>query len=167
MVFEKTTDATRRAVVVGDREAARLGHSHCGTEHFLLGVLWGSEVTPALWGDELDAGLAAAEAMRRSGNPAGEALNSFGILLEPTRARIASSEGRTVEELRSNPRGERPMTIELGRALYQPEAERIEPAHVLVKMLGEPSAAAQVLEELGFEAETVKTQLLELIKSRN
>jgi ATP-dependent Clp protease ATP-binding subunit ClpC len=38
-VFERFTDRARRVIVLAQEEARRLGHSHIGTEHLLLGLV--------------------------------------------------------------------------------------------------------------------------------
>jgi hypothetical protein len=170
--FEKATMATRNAFLVGGYEARRLGHQHLGTEHFLLGVVWGQEVTPAKWTstEEPDlsdeealsrtGGLAAAEALKREGNPAGEALATLGVALEKVRPLVRQVGNGSPEEKRPTTRTEQPLTRELGKALFQPDLHRIEPADVLVKALSMPAAAARdVLEDLGLDVAMVRELL--------
>jgi ClpA/ClpB-like protein len=161
--FQKTTPATRDAFIVGGYEALRFGHDHLGTEHFLLGVVWGSEITEEKWFETEDpnvtdeerllnrsGGLAAAQALRRKSNPAGEALADLGVGVERLRPLVKKIGDRTPEEKRPSERSSRPLTKELGQALFQPDIDQLEPAHVLLKALSLPgSAATALVDELG------------------
>jgi hypothetical protein len=171
-VFEKTTEATRSAFIVAGAEAKRLGHQHLGTEHFLLGVVWGHEVTPLRWSNTEEpgltdeetlsrtGGLAAAEALQRGGDPAGEVLANLGVRLEDLRPLVRQVGDTSPEQKRPATRTEHPLTQELGKALFQPDRDRIEPADVLVKALSLPaSAARRVLEALGLNVATVSERL--------
>jgi hypothetical protein len=171
-VFEKATMATRNTFLVGGYEAKRLGHQHLGTEHFLLGVVWGHEITPMKWASteepDLDneetlsrtGGLATAEALKREGNPAGEVLATLGVTLEDVRPLVRQVGDSSPEEKRPTTRTEQPLTRELGKALFQPERDRIEPADVLVKALSMPASAARdVLEASGLNVATVCERL--------
>jgi ATP-dependent Clp protease ATP-binding subunit ClpC len=66
-MFEHFDDGARQCVVVGDREARRLGHEELGTVHLLLGV---GAVAPELIGVSVEALRASIVALHGS-SPAG------------------------------------------------------------------------------------------------
>jgi ATP-dependent Clp protease ATP-binding subunit ClpA len=73
-MFERFTDEARRALVLGQEEAAALHHGWIGTEHLLLGVL-------------------------RADGGGAELLKAFGVELAPVREDVVGIIGRGEEDI--------------------------------------------------------------------
>jgi ATP-dependent Clp protease ATP-binding subunit ClpA len=73
-MFERFSDEARQAIVLGQQEAAELGHGWIGTEHLLLGVL-------------------------RAGGGGARLLNDLGVQLAPVRDDVVRMIGRGEEDI--------------------------------------------------------------------
>jgi len=143
--FDKFTERARKTLQLAQEEAQRLNHNYIGTEHILLGLL------------------------REGDGVAARVLNNFGIELDRVSSHVESAVGR----------GER---LVMGEIALKPEAKRvIESAvdesrklnhryvgteHLLLGLLSDQeSTGTQVLSELGASPESVREQVLEVLKS--
>ena len=137
LVLERFSNAARQAVARAEEEARRLGHSHIGTEHLLLGILADDE--------DRSARLAAA-----------------GATLDGSRDKVAEAvpaEGTgTVDDLQFTDRVKR--TLErASRLSLRRHDEQVETEHVLLSLLDVEGTAGQVLRGLGVDIERVRAAL--------
>jgi Clp amino terminal domain, pathogenicity island component len=140
-MFERFTDKARRVVVLAQEESRRLGHSHIGTEHILLGLL------------------------REEDGLAARALDSLGIGLEPARDRLEAEAG-----LGSGQSGHIPFTPEAKRTLelslreaLQLGQNYIDTEHILLGLIRDPaSPGARILADLGAMPDAVRQRVIEL-----
>jgi Clp amino terminal domain, pathogenicity island component len=128
---ERLTDQARRALVLAQDEARRLGHSYIGTEHMLLGLIHEGECIGA------------------------KTLKSLGISLDAVRQQVEEIIGQGEGE--PAPSGHIPW-IPRARKVLQlslPEAQQLEKnyigsEHILLGLIAEgEGVAAQVLVRLG------------------
>jgi hypothetical protein len=141
--FERFTDRARRAIILAQDEARKLGHDSAGPGHVLLGLLAVGE------------GIAAG------------ALESLGISLEETRDRVGEITGRA----QGAPAGAIPFTPAARqlpeRALR--EAQRLghdyaDTGHLLLALLREgDGVTAQVLAARGTDPARVRERVLDLL----
>jgi ATP-dependent Clp protease ATP-binding subunit ClpA len=144
-MFERFTDRARRAVVLAQEEARKLGHDYIGTEHLLLGLIRVRE------------GVAA------------KALKSLGISLEAVRAQVEE----TIGHGRQAPSGHIPWTprgkkvLELSkREARQLGHNYIGTEHLLLGLIREgEGVAAQVLVKLGADLSRVRRQVLQQLSA--
>jgi ATP-dependent Clp protease ATP-binding subunit ClpC len=128
-VFERFSGSARHAVLTAQDEAVRLGHSHVGTEHLLLGLL------------------------SDGGSSAGEALSAAGATYDGARKKV----GEVVPRSGAG-RGKPPFSARAKRALdraerfcLQARAGELGTAHVLRGVLDVEGTAGQVLRGLGVD----------------
>ncbi len=142
-MFERFTDRARRVVVLAQEEARLLDHNYIGTEHVLLGLIHEADGVAAL------------------------ALSSLGVSLEAVRAQVLSRIGRGEKapdvHIPFTPRAKQVLTLAHREALNL-GAGYIGTEHLLLGIMREPDGVgAQVLSDLGADADSVRTKVLELI----
>lgn len=149
-MFERFTDASRYVIIRAQNEAKNLRHPYIGTEHFLLAYF-----------DEFGT---------EPGIPS-RALESLGA----SHARVLGKIDETISrgETESSPRI--PFTPNAKRMIVQSLREAgglgqhvIEPEHLLIALtrgdeVGDPNSAIVLLTQLGVDAVTVRTRVLELL----
>lgn len=140
-MFDRFTDRARRAVVLAQEEAARLGHDNIGTEHLLLGLTSEGE------------GIAAV------------ALTELGITLPRVREQVEALMGRGEPSrdtgIPFTPRARKVLELSLREALQQHQSV-IGTEHLLLGLTREPeSVAARVLDQLGTDLSRVRSQVLQ------
>jgi ATP-dependent Clp protease ATP-binding subunit ClpA len=139
-VFERFTDAARRAVVLAQEEARLLNHNYIGTEHVLLGMLRDSE------------GIAA------------QVLESAEVALEAARTRVEAIVGQGS----SSPSGHIPFTPRAKKVLENALREALQlgdnfiaPEHLLLGILREgQGVAVRVLTDLGADTGRMREQIV-------
>jgi ATP-dependent Clp protease ATP-binding subunit ClpA len=124
-MWEPFQESLRRAIVLAQSEAMRLGSNHIGTEHLLLGII--------------------AEGESR----ASKLLPEWGITLAPSRevaGELASPQGRTSNEMAFTANAKK--TIEISFAVAR-EAKHnyVSPEHMLVAMTRQHSGGARTIFE--------------------
>ena len=142
-MFERFTDRARRVVVLAQEEARLLDHDYIGTEHLLLGLIQERE------------GLAA------------KALEELGISLDAVRAQVVATIGRG----KRAPKGHIPFTARAKKALEMSLRAALDlghnyigTEHILLGLIREGTGvAAQVLAELGADADRVRAQVTQLL----
>lgn len=143
-MFERFTDRARRAVILAQDEARKLGHGSVGPEHVLLGLL------------------------AEGGGVAAVALETLGISLEETRERVQEIAGRGQDP----PAGGIPFTPGARQELRegaQREAmllghDDVGTEHLLLALLREgDGVAAQVLAAQGADHAQVRERVLGLL----
>ena len=118
---------TKKIIELAIDEARKLGHSHIGTEHLLLGLV------------------------RESGTMASEVLESLGVSLDKARHQVIATLGQQrvyVAETRGTPVGpfdrlDTEASRILSRAYWEAgrkQEERIGPEHLLLALIGDDSA---------------------------
>ena len=143
-MFERFTDRARRVVVLAQVEARTLNHDYIGTEHILLGLIHESE------------GMAA------------KTLESLGISLETVRQRVEDAVTPGQVEVRTGrfpftPRAKRVLEMSLDEA-EQLGHRYIGTEHILLGLIHEGDGGpAQVLAELGADAERVREKVVQLL----
>jgi ATP-dependent Clp protease ATP-binding subunit ClpA len=141
IMFERFTDRARRVLVRAQEEAGQLGHSHIGTEHFLLGLL-----------GEAD-GVAA------------RALESLGVGLQPARERLEADSGRGSDrraDLPFTPEAKRILEFSLREAL-QLGHDYISTEHILLALVRDSATGgARMLTGLGATPAAVRRRVLEV-----
>jgi len=143
-VFERFTDGARQVVVLAQAEARALGHNYIGSEHILLGLLREQE--------DLAAGV----------------LESFGINLEEARAKIVQVVGEGEEVVTGRipfaPGGKNVFAQSLRETLDLRD-KYLGTEHILLGLLREnDSVGANVLRDLGADAEAVRLEVLRRLK---
>ena len=139
-MFERFTERARHVVVLAQREARALRHTHIGTEHLLLGLLSEEE------------GIAA------------RVLESLDITVEEVRAKVArlvpAADEATTGTVPFTPRAKKVLDLALREALALGQ-KHIGTEHVLLGLarLNE-GAAARVLIDFDADAETLRTETL-------
>jgi ATP-dependent Clp protease ATP-binding subunit ClpC len=135
-MFERFTDYARRTVVLAQEEARRLGHSHIGTEHLLLGLI-----------DEGDGSAA-------------KTLESLGVSLAAIREQVMEIIGRGEQA----PADHIPFTPQAKKAFELALSESVEMGHehigtedILLGLIREgDGVAAQVLVMRGLDLNRVR-----------
>jgi ATP-dependent Clp protease ATP-binding subunit ClpA len=187
-MFERFTDRAREVTVDAQVVARRLGHSHIGTEHLLLGlletdgiaaqVLSGLGVTPVAVEREI---------VREVGRgPLGtgdaEALGAIGIDLDEVRRRMEASFGPGALHWHPDPhcRGDRPRPG--GHIPFSPRAKKvlelslrealalkhrhIGTEHILLGLVREGEGLAMlVLTRLGAGPQAIRARVLDALRS--
>ena len=128
-MFERSTSAARRVVVLAQEEARLLGHDYIGTEHLLLGLL------------------------RETEGSACRVLRSLGVSGDAVRAQVEEIIGRG----KGSPSGNIPLTPHAKNVLQLSIREAVQLAHdhigsehILLGLVREgEGVAAQVLAKLG------------------
>ena len=139
-MFERFTDAARRAVVSAQEEARILGHDHIGTEHLLLGLL------------HADTG------------PAAAALQSLHVGLDDARAQVVEVAGRgrsAPEQMPFTARAKKVLELSLREARHLGH-RAIGGGHLLLGIVqeGEGVAAATLL-RMGCDLDVVRERVIE------
>jgi len=146
-MFERFTDQSRRAVVLAQEEARRLGHDYVGTEHLLAGLRL----------EKLGAGA--------------RALKSAGISLDAILREIERLAGRETEPRSGS--GHIPFTAPARECLELSLREAVKLGHTSVStghvLLGlidkDDCVAVQVLGELGTDLEQLRARATEEIEA--
>ena len=144
-MFEKFTDRARRVVVLAQEESRLLDCEHIGTEHLLLGILREGEgaAALALAGLSLDLDQA-----RR-------------IVLELT----GRGDGAPSGHVPFTPRAKKVLELALREALEMGH-DYIGTEHLLLGLLREgEGVGAQVLQRVGADLDTVRQQVIEILRS--
>jgi ATP-dependent Clp protease ATP-binding subunit ClpC len=141
-MFERFTDQSRKAVVLGQEEARLLGHDHIGTEHVLAGLL------------------------REEHGAAAQALASAGITLAGVRGQIETLAGRGPGQPSGHvpftPRAKKALELALRAALER--GQHIGAGHLLLGLVEqEDSRAVTILRQLGADPGQLRTRVLEQI----
>jgi prophage maintenance system killer protein len=142
-LFEQFTDRARRAVVVAQEEARKLGHNYIGTEHLLLGLI------------HVEEGVAS------------KAVKSFGISAAAVRAQVIEIVGEGSQAPTSHipftPRGKKILELALRESL-QLGHKYIGTEHILLGLIREgEGVAAQVLVKLGADLGRLRQQVIQLL----
>ena len=145
-MFERFTEQARKAVVLAQEEARRLGHNYIGTEHLLLGLL------------------------RQDQGAAARALSSVGVTLNETCEQIESMVGRgeegTPEQSPFTPRSKRVLDFSLREAL-QLGHSYVDTGHVLLGLVSDPdSVAMHALSRLGVDPDEVHRKVAGMVGGR-
>jgi ATP-dependent Clp protease ATP-binding subunit ClpC len=138
-VFERFTERARQVVVLAQDEARALRHNYIGTEHILLGLLREEE------------GLAA------------RVLESLEITVEDVRAQVARIVGQgdeaTTGQIPFTPRAKKVLDLSLREALSLGH-NHIGTEHILLGLVREnEGVAAQIMLDLGVNAETIREEM--------
>ncbi|CAM8977761.1 unnamed protein product [Rhodiola kirilowii] len=142
-MFERFTEKAIKVIMLAQEEARRLGHNFVGTEQILLGLI--GEGT----------GIAA------------KVLKSMGISLKDARIEVEKIIGRgsgfVAVEIPFTPRAKRVLELSLEEA-RQLGHNYIGSEHLLLGLLCEgEGVAARVLENLGADAATIRTQVIRMV----
>lgn len=126
--FGRYTDQSRRAYVLAEDEARKLGHDGIGPEHFLLGILWMDEEPVTQW------------------------LAARGVTLVSVRNQIVEQAGRGEEPqhyLGLTRLGSQAMQVAYIECLRSPQ-ERVDIDQLLLGVIGcEDNLAMDILMKLG------------------
>ena len=186
-MFERFTEPARKVTVDAQLVARRLGHSHIGTEHLLLGLLETDGVAAQVLGG---LGITAAAVEREIVTEVGrgplgtgdaEALGAIGIDLDEVRRRMEASFGPGALHWHPDPRcrGERPR---LGHVPFSPRAKKvlelslreavalkhgfIGTEHLLLGLVRESEGLAMlVLTRLGAGPQAIRARVLDALRS--
>jgi ATP-dependent Clp protease ATP-binding subunit ClpA len=186
-MFERFTDPARKVTVDAQLVARRLGHSHIGTEHLLLGLLGTDDgAAQVLGGLGITAAAVEREIVTEVGRgPLGtgdaEALGAIGIDLDEVRRRLEASFGPGALHWHPDPRcrGERPR---LGHVPFSPRAKKvlelslrealalkhryIGTEHILLGLVREGEGLAMlVLTRLGAGPQAIRARVLDALRS--
>jgi ATP-dependent Clp protease ATP-binding subunit ClpC len=139
-MFERFTERARRAVVLAQDEARRLGHNYIGTEHVLLGLLREEE------------GIAA------------RVLGSLGVTLDGVRGRVAEIVGRgeaaAPGQIPFTPRAKKVLELALREAISMGHGY-IGTEHILLGLARENGGvAARILLDSGVDAERIRGEVV-------
>ncbi|CAM8915985.1 unnamed protein product [Rhodiola kirilowii] len=142
-MFERFTEKAIKVIMLAQEEARRLGHNFVGTEQILLGLI--GEGT----------GIAA------------KVLKSMGINLKDARVEVEKIIGRgsgfVAVEIPFTPRAKRVLELSLEEA-RQLGHNYIGSEHLLLGLLREgEGVAARVLENLGADASSIRTQVIRMV----
>jgi ATP-dependent Clp protease ATP-binding subunit ClpA len=186
-MFERFTDPARKVTVDAQLVARRLGHSHIGTEHLLLGLLETDGVAAQVLGGLGITALAVERAIVTEvgrgplGTGDAEALGAIGIDLDEVRRRMEASFGPGALHWHPDPRcrGERPR---LGHVPFSPRAKKvlelslrealalkhryIGTEHLLLGLVREGEGLAMlVLTRLGAGPQAIRARVLDALRS--
>jgi ATP-dependent Clp protease ATP-binding subunit ClpA len=144
-VFERFTERARQVIVLAQDESRAARHVYIGTEHILLGLLREEE------------GLAA------------RVLESLGVSLEDTRARILDfvpmGEEPVTGQIPFTPRGKKVLELALREGLSLSHSY-IGTEHILLGLIREgQGVAAQVLKEQGLDVDKIREETLRMLSS--
>jgi ATP-dependent Clp protease ATP-binding subunit ClpC len=158
-MFELFTTKARRVVVLSQEEARRLGHSHIGNEHILLGLI------------------------HEDGGVAGQALQAAGVSLDQARTQVEEIIGRGSRIERTTSRdntrfpltGQIPFTPRSKKVLELAEREaqdlghaHIGTEHILLGLMREgDGVGAQMLAGSGIEFASIRHQIRKLMPDRD
>ncbi|HVE76700.1 MAG TPA: Clp protease N-terminal domain-containing protein [Actinomycetota bacterium] len=146
-IYARFTQEARHVILYSQEEARLLNHGYVGTEHLLLGLLAGAE----------------------GGGVALRALNILGVSLEQTRLAVKMMIGTGSKEFGGQvpftPRAKKVLELAL-REVSSMGHEYIGTEHLLLALLREGEGiAAQILQRIGLELETVRTLVSEIISA--
>lgn len=141
-MFGRFTERAQRVVILAQEEARRLGHNVVGTEHLLLGLI-----------------------AERDG-VAGRVLSQF-VDLKQVRGEveriIGRGEGLMIGQIGFTPRAKRVLELAFDEARQLGHAY-IGTEHILLGLIREgEGVAAQVLNNMGIDLETVRKQVVEVL----
>ncbi|XP_078175501.1 chaperone protein ClpC2, chloroplastic-like isoform X1 [Carex rostrata] len=138
-IFERFTESAMKVIMLAQGESRRLGHSFVGTEQILLGLI--GEGT----------GIAA------------KVLKSMGINLKDARVEvekiIGKGSGFVAVEIPFTAQAKRALELVLEEARQMGD-NYIGSQHLLLGLLREGGAAARVLESLGADLNSIRTELI-------
>lgn len=141
-MFSKFTERARQVLGLAQQEAAQLGNNYVGTEHLLLGLIHDGD------------GIAA------------RVLISLGLTESNIRARMEAfivRGGEIGDELSYTPRAKRAIELALQESVQMGQSY-VGTEHLLLGLLLEAEGiAAQVLNSLGVDVDTARTQIGELL----
>jgi ATP-dependent Clp protease ATP-binding subunit ClpA len=142
-MFERFTDAARRAVVLAQEEARRLNHAYIGPEHLLLGLAHGG------------AGVG------------GRALDAFGLTLDETRRRVEAVTPRGLEppddHIPFTPPAKQVLERSLQAALDLHHTH-IGPEHMLLGLARDDAGtAARILTDAAGDLDRVRREVIALL----
>jgi ATP-dependent Clp protease ATP-binding subunit ClpC len=143
-MFNRFTDRARRVVVLAQHEARTFGHDFIGTEHILLGLI-----------DE-GQGVAA------------RALASMGVSLDEMQQAVQDTVGRGAEpppesgHIPFTPRAKKVLELSL-REAQQLGDTYIGTEHILLAVIREGGAGAQLLAGAGVDLDRARRQVLEVL----
>jgi ATP-dependent Clp protease ATP-binding subunit ClpC len=140
-MFERFTERARQTIVLGQEEARRLGSSHIGTEHLLLGLIGEAE------------------------GSAGQAFARLGVTLDSARAQVASEVpadgGSPPGQIPFSPRAKATLDAAPRQALGLKDTE-VGTEHMLLALLIERDRrTASILSSLGCPPDLLRTTVLE------
>lgn len=141
-MFERFTEPARQVVVLAQEESRLLGHDYIGTEHLLLGLL------------------------REEEGVAARVLENLGVAIEEARVeverRVGRGEGAATGQVPFTAPAKKALELALREALSLGQ-NYIGTEHVLLGLLREDQApAAEILRELGLEAEVIREHAVRL-----
>jgi ATP-dependent Clp protease ATP-binding subunit ClpC len=144
-MFEGFTDQSRRAVVLAQEEARRLGHDHIGTEHVLAGLL------------------------REERGAAAAALDAAGVTLDAVRgqivARTGPGQGPPGGHIPFTPRAKKGFELALREATMH--GRPIGTGHLLLGLIGQDDCmGVQVLGALGADLGPLRARVIQETESR-
>lgn len=176
-MITKFDDATRRAVLVAQREARRLGNPFIGPEHLFLGL---TDVDSRDTADLLSAHQADVRNLRERlvrticRGPDARALSSIGIDLDAVRSAVEKRFGTgSFDGSLSNRLGHLPLTRRAKKALglsrrYAQHLgdDRVRPGHLLIAAIECGGLVNQTLATAGIDIRTFNRQLVEDLQNR-
>jgi len=143
-VLAGLTPRARKAISLAKAEAQGLRHDYIGTEHLLMGLILEGE------------------------GVAGIALRNLGVQIEPARVELA----KLVQPGTGPARERLPITPRLGQAIHEGRMsagklghDYVGTEHLLLGMLDIPSAGAEIVKNLGLTTQTVRGEIMRLIKA--
>jgi ATP-dependent Clp protease ATP-binding subunit ClpA/heme-degrading monooxygenase HmoA len=145
-MFERFTERGRQTIVLAQDEARGLRHNYIGTEHLLLGLL------------------------REEDSPAWAVLHSLGVELADARQQVAGIVGPGEQEVSGQipftPRSKKVLELALREATSLGH-DYIGTEHILLGIVREnQGVAAQILRDLGADAETVRNAVIAAVPGR-
>jgi len=148
-MFERFTDQSRRAVVLAQEEARRLGHDYIGTEHLLAGL-------------RLEERGAAAQALKSAGVSRDAILQEIETIAgqgpEP-----GAGQGHPSGHIPFTPQAKKVLELSL-RESMQLGHEYIGTEHILLALAREgEGVAAQVLTALGAGEEQIRAKVIQTL----
>ena len=140
-MFERFTERARQTIVLSQEEARRLGSTHVGTEHLLLGLIGEAE------------------------GSAGRAFASLGVTLDAARAQVAATVpaggGSPAGQIPFSPRAKATLDAAPRQARGLKDTE-VGTEHLLLALLIERDArTASILASLGCPPDLLRTTVLE------
>jgi ATP-dependent Clp protease ATP-binding subunit ClpC len=135
-MFERFTDAARKAVVLAQDEAHRLRHNYIGTEHLLLGLL------------------------REEKGIAARVFESLGVTVDPVRAQVVRIVGEGTEvtagQIPFTPRAKKVLELALREAVSLGD-NYIGTEHILLGLMREgDGVAARILLDTGIDDSRIR-----------
>jgi len=144
--FDKFTERARKVLQLAQEEAQRFNHNYIGTEHVLLGLV------------------------REGDGVAARVLNNLGVELHKVRSAVEFIIGRgdrsVIGDIGLTPRAKRVIELAVDEA-RRLNHHYIGTEHLLLGLVREGEGiAAGVLESLGVSLERVRSQVIEVLSSR-